>query len=454
MTHIHIHTYTHTHTHSIYSTTYSYLFIYPFSFIYLFIYLGAPDEEPEQFIKEAASKHAFGSQHQYQRSQGAVPLVKALGSLYSKQLNREIDPMTQIHIGIGATEVGYAAFNTLVNPGDKVVLFEPFFDCYDAWTKVVNAQPVYLPLKHYTKQTNPCVNDEQIKLYENEGILRADDFTFDKDALANALSDARVLLLNTPHNPLGKIFNKNELEFIAEQVRKNPRLIVISDEVYDFLSHQTSGIEYTVRGKDVPYNDVNYKSPVTRFSTLPDMWDRSITISSAGKTFNITGWKIGWAIGPSELIKPLSIGHQWISFSVASPLQHALAEIIDSAQTNGYFDRLTQLYTKKRDLLYSGLYNAGLNPIYPSAGYFVVCDGEKLLPRLDIDPKVVPQDDLGIKFAEELTTKVGVTSIPVSEFYSQEHKAMGNTFLRFAYCKKVEMIESAMKILNEWSQKQ
>jgi kynurenine--oxoglutarate transaminase/cysteine-S-conjugate beta-lyase/glutamine--phenylpyruvate transaminase len=412
--------------------------------------IGAPDEEPEQFIKEASARAAMGAQHQYQRSQGAAPLVKSLAKLYSPFLKREIDPMTQIHIGVGATEVGFSAFNTLVNPGDKVVLFEPFFDCYDAWTKIVQATPTYIPLKHYTKQTNPCIQSDK---FDQDGILRADDFTFDSEALADALKDARVLLLNTPHNPLGKIFTMKEMEFIAQCVRKNPNLIVISDEVYDFLSHNQTGIEYTVRGIENPHkNDEKpVKSPVTRFATLPDMFQQTLTISSAGKSFNITGWKVGWAIGPQELIKPLSIGHQWISFSVASTLQHALADIIEEAQVNGYFERLTNHYTLKRDKLYKGLFETGLNPIYPSAGYFVVCDGEKLIPRLGIDQNSVSPDELGVVMAEALTTKVGVTSIPVGEFYSSQHKALGNTLLRFAYCKKIPMIDQAIEVLGKWS---
>lgn len=364
--------------------------------------------------------------------------------------------MKNVHVGVGATEVGFAAFNTLVNPGDKVVLFEPFFDCYDAWTKIVDAKPVYVPLKHYTKQTNPCLSQND-GTFEKDGILRSDDYTFDVEALTAALQDARILLLNTPHNPLGKIFSRKEMDFISNLVRKNPNLIVISDEVYEYLSHQQSGVEYDVRGvENINKTDQNgdittTKSPITRFASLPDMWDRTLTISSAGKTFNITGWKIGWAIGPEHLVAPVSVGHSWITFSVAAPLQYALAQILDQSQTNGYFDRLTAHYTKKRDLLYRGLYQAGLNPIFPSAGYFVVCEGDELIPKLGIDQTAVNPDDLGIELATKLTTDVGVTSIPISEFYSHQHKTMGNTLLRFAYCKRIDVIESGMKKLNEWN---
>eukprot|EP00461_Guttulinopsis_vulgaris_P003011 UN03012 len=208
---------------------------------------GAPDEEPEQFIKEAGSKAILSNGvHQYQRSQGAAPLVKALGQLYSKQLKREINPMQHIHVGIGATEIGYSAFQTLVNPGDEVVLFEPFFDCYAAWGKVAGANMKYVPLKHYTQLNAPCSTS---KIYNNDNILRADDWTFDKDEFTASITEkTRILVLNTPHNPLGKIFNHQEMEFIADLVRKHPNLIVISDEVYDCLTHYDTGIEYTVRG--------------------------------------------------------------------------------------------------------------------------------------------------------------------------------------------------------------
>lgn len=418
--------------------------------------IGAPDEEPEQWIKELGAKALMSDGiHQYQRSQGAAPLVKALAGLYSPQLNREIDPMTEIHVGIGATEIGFCAFQTLVNPGDEVVLFEPFFDCYQAWGKIAGADMKYVPLKHYKQLQNPCITSTQ----QND-ILRADDWTFDSAQLEATITEkTRILLLNTPHNPLGKIFKNEELEFIAKVVQKYPNLIVISDEVYDCLTHYDTGIEYKVRGLEQPQQDAQQqheKNPLndapapTRIATLPGMWERTLTVSSAGKTFNITGWKVGWAIGPANLVQPLHLGHQWVSFSLASPLQHALAQIITQAQENGYYKRLATFYTQKRDALYRGLYDAGLNPIYPSAGYFVVCDLEQVIPALGLNKDEVDPNDLGIKMAENLTTRVGVTSIPVSEFYSEQNKTLGNTLLRFAYCKKVEMIESASKILLDW----
>ena len=150
--------------------------------------------------------------------------------------------------------------------------------------------------------------------------------------------------------------------------------------------------------------------------------------------------------GPKHLVSPRSIAHQWITFSVAAPLQLALSNIIKQAQENGYFDELANDYTRKRDALYTGLYKAGLNPILSSAGYFIVVDGQNLVEKLGLDPN---DNDLGKKLAVELSNQVGVTSIPVSEFYSEAGKHHGRTLLRFAYCKQDHVIESGINKLLE-----
>jgi len=240
-----------------------------------------------------------------------------------------------------------------------------------------------------------------------------------------------MLILNTPHNPSGKMFDRQELQQIADIVKTNDRLVVVTDEVYEFLVYDGHKME--------------------RFCTIPGMWDKTINISSGGKFFSTTGWKIGWVYGKEELIQPIKNVNNFVCFSVAHPLQSATALMIERCLQPGsnYFEELTAKYTELRSFLFSTLEEVGLHPVKPQGTFFIDCDitNIKLKPGQGTE-KTLTKQNLNSKdwnFCRWLTTEVGVAAIPCSAFYTG-CKGPEQT-IRFAFCKPMEALQEARKRL-------
>ena len=380
--------------------------------------------------------------NQYSRPAGEISLVTALANHYSPLINRQINPLTEIAITIGATEGMYGVMQSLLNENDEVILIEPAFDTYPAHVQMSGAITKFISLEY-----NSLTNNWELDFNKLESIIT------DK---------TRILLLNTPHNPTGKVFSLSELEEIAKIVRKYPQIIVLMDEVYEHLVYD---------------NKLHI-----RLCSLPDMWDRVITVSSCGKTYSITGWKVGWIYGSKTLIEPFILANQWIIYCVSTPTQHALANVLNKSNESyenysNYYESIAKTYELKRNYLIDLLTEVNLKPLtIPDGGYFIMADTSNYkVPEKyyyndyetndstnnDSDSSVSEKFDFTKKntsrikvsrdwaFARYLTVEYGVTCIPPSVFYtsSQENKDKVQNMARFAFCKTDDLLVEARKRL-------
>ncbi len=347
---------------------------------------GFPDFEPPAFVLEAL-RAASTTFQQYAPLPGLPALSEVVAKTMSARLGLGLKPEENVQITVGATEALFATMQALIDPGDEVILLEPFYDAYPADVLMAGGVPKYVPLL-------PDVT--------GRWILDLAELT----AAFNAKTKA--IILNTPHNPSGKVFSSDELDAIIRLAHKH-NAIIISDEVYEHISF-------------VPHLSVAQR---------PGGWERSITISSIGKTFSVTGWKVGWAVGPKELIRAVRLAHQWIPFVVATPLQEASASVLTQAAKNDYYAKLRRLYQGKRDTLLAALKQTPLKALVPQGGYFVIADSSALDLKGDV------------ALCEALPVQVGVTAIPPSAFYSKDHRHLAKHLLRLAFCKSDEALQEA-----------
>jgi aspartate/methionine/tyrosine aminotransferase len=258
---------------------------------------GFPDWLPPDFAVESLVSATIDSTkqspHQYTRTAGHPNLVKQLARRYSKHMHRTIDPMNEVAVTVGASQALYLCLQTLVKPGDEVILFEPFFDLYVNQIKLAGGTPVYVPLTF-------------VPYSEDNGEVTGGEWILEPEKLEQAISPkTRAIILNSPHNPTGKVFTLTEMKHISEKViAAGPQCVVISDEVYKYIVHSPPPQEELLdAGGSCPGH--------IHFASLPGMWERTITVSSAGKTFSATGWQVGWCIAPSHLISPI---HQLVRY--------------------------------------------------------------------------------------------------------------------------------------------
>jgi len=319
--------------------------------------------------------------------------------------------MAEVAVTVGASQALYLTLQSLVNPGDEVVLLEPAFDLYYGQIRLAGATAVPVALDVDEQRRTWTLNIERLE--------------------AAITPQTKLLVLNSPHNPTGKTFPAEEMAQVAAMVRRHPDLLVISDEVY----------KYTVYGP----------SPHVHFAALDGMFDRTVTLSSAGKTFSITGWQAGWCVGPKHLIKPIQLLLPFVQFCPSTPMQEALSRVLSVADEpyNGfpsYYDWLVDMYRGKRAILAEGLERAGLVPMEGEGGFFLVADTsaltvpEKYLAESTPAAAVMTRDwALCRWFAKE----AGVIAIPASPFYSAENKHLGANYVRFAFCKSDETLRDA-----------
>lgn len=341
---------------------------------------GFPDFDGPEFVKNAAIAAIVAGHGQYARMTGIPALHTALAAKYRRDWKLDYAAESEFTVTSGATETIFAAIQGICDVGDEVILFEPYYDSYRASVCMAGATP------------------RVVKLH-------APNWAFNVDELRSAFSPrTRAILLNTPHNPTGKVFTRPELDVIAALCIEHD-VLCIADEVYEHL---------VFTGEHIP------------IATLPDMRERTITISSLGKTFSLTGWKIGWAAAPPALTACVRAAHQFITFATATPLQHGAV----AALTTGpdYYVELLRNYRAKRDYLCAALTDIGFT-VQPPAGTYFITAG---ISKWSADDQT---------FCRELITNAGVAAIPPSVFYERPERG----FVRFAFCKKAETLQEAVR---------
>ncbi len=347
---------------------------------------GFPDADgPREIAQLAADAILAGRGNQYPPGPGIPELRNAIAWHQKRCYGLDYNPASEILVTAGATEAIAAALLALVEPGDEVIALEPYYDSYAAC--IAMAGGVRVPV-----------------------TLRPPDFRLDTGALRAAVTPrTRLILLNTPHNPTGAVLSRAELAAVAE-IACSRDLLVVTDEVYEHLVFD---------GEHVP------------IASLPGMAERTVTISSAGKTFSFTGWKIGWVMASAELVTAVKTVKQFLTYVSGGPFQYAVAEALRLPDT--YFRGLRDDLRRKRDLLSAGLAAVGFEVYRPAGTYFVTTD---IRPLGETD---------GVAFCRDLPRRAGVVAVPSAVFY--DDKQAGRSQVRFAFCKRIEVLEDALSRL-------
>jgi aspartate/methionine/tyrosine aminotransferase len=389
---------------------------------------GFPNWAPPNFVQQFATKSVSGGEYStYARSAGQHELVQVITDQYRPQLNRDLNPLKNIVVTNGASQGLYLAMASFLRAGDEVLIIEPAFDIYEGILNWVGAN---------IKTTQLLIDEEDDR-----------KFIFDWKDLAYKLSEkTKMIVLNTPHNPTGKIMTMEEIDKLEGLLAPYPDCIVISDEVYEHLTFEQTHIPLASRG---------------------NLFDRTLSIYSAGKTFSVTGWKIGWCIGPEHLVHRMQMNQQWMVFSVATPLQVAVANSLVEAKNeylgeSNYFQWVNQDYQEKRDLLFLGLKQLGLRPVKPEGTFFIMCEIDHLKIEWEHFSKqfesIIKQNHIIIdsecfshrdyQLARVLAIEYQVVSIPMSCFYIDKKHSSNQRWLRFAFCKQNQILEQGLENLS------
>nr|XP_028571936.1 kynurenine--oxoglutarate transaminase 1 isoform X3 [Podarcis muralis] len=343
---------------------------------------GFPNFPPPDFVREALVEAVGGENtllHQYTREFGHPRLVAILARFFGKLLERDLDPLKNVMVTVGAYEALFCCFQALVDDGDEVIIIEPYFDCYEPMVKMAGGTSVFIPLQ--------------------------------------------------------LVFSRKEMELIAELCVRHD-VLCFSDEVYEWLVYDGN--------KHI------------RMASLPGMWERTVTIGSAGKTFSATGWKVGWTIGPDHLLKHLRTIHQNSVYHCATAAQEAVAcgleqEFERFGKPESYFAQLPQRLQRKRDFLVQSLLAVGMKPIIPEGSYFVVADLSEFKDELPDEPD--SEEPYDYRFTKWMIKNKGLTAIPVSAFFSPPQKKNFDHLIRFCFAKEDSTLEAADSILQQWSRK-
>jgi len=347
---------------------------------------GFPDFPAPKEVKDAACRAIEADVNQYAITWGAKSLRDAIAAKTERLYGVSVDPEREIAVTCGATEAMIASILALVDPGDEVIVFEPFYENYGPDAILAGATPRFVP-------------------------LRPPDWRFDPEELAAAFSDkTRAIILNTPNNPTGKVFTREELETIAQLCRKWD-VIALSDEIYEHILYDGA--------RHVP------------IATLPGMSDRTVTINALSKTYSVTGWRVGWTIASPPLTGAIRKVHDFLTVGAAAPLQEAGAAAL--ALPDLYYAKLAHDYRARRDLLLDGLRGVGFKCEAPKGAYYILADAESLGCRDDV------------AFARRLVEDAGVGPVPGSSFFSRPE--LGRTLVRFAFPKREETLREAVSRL-------
>lgn len=347
---------------------------------------GFPDFDPPKEILNRLEQVAHEDYNQYAITWGAQNFRDALAKKQSKYMNLDLDSNKNIVVTCGSTEAMMAAMMSVCDPNDKVIVFSPFYENYGADSILCGANPIYVPL-------HPPV------------------FNFDKEELENAFKqNPKALILCNPSNPCGKVFSKEELEYIACLAVKYDTY-VITDEVYEHIVY-------------APYKH-------TYFASLPGMFERTISCSSLSKTYSITGWRLGYCIAPENIIEQIKKVHDFLTVGAAAPLQEAA--VVGLEFSDAYYDELQKLYTHKKDLFLNGLKELNIPHTEPQGAYYVMVDISEFGYDSDLD------------FCVDLIKNVGVAAVPGSSFFKEEE----NRYIRFHFAKKDETLLAALNRLKD-----
>src|SRR5215475_2821432 len=347
---------------------------------------GFPDFPAPEALKRAAAEAIDADVNQYSITWGAKPFRDAIAAKYARDYALDFDPEREIAVCCGATEGMIATMLAVIDPGDEVVLFEPFYENYGPDTQLCGAQSRYVS-------------------------LRAPDWSFDPEELRRAFSHrTKAIILNSPNNPTGKVFTRQELEYIAALCQEFDAL-AITDEIYEHILY-----------------DGTVHTPI---ATLPGMRERSVLVNSMSKTYSVTGWRVGWVVAPPDLTDSIRKVHDFLTVGAAAPLQQA--GVYALGQPASYYTKLSEEYCARRDHIVQSLEIGGFGCFVPRGAYYVMTD---------ISGFGFPND---AAFVEHLITKVGIAAVPGSSFYSQSNAGVQQ--VRFCFCKKYETLESARKQL-------
>ena len=349
---------------------------------------GFPDFPAPASLKQAAHDAIDADINQYAITWGAKPFRDAIAAKYQRTYGMEVDPERELTVCCGATEGMVASLLAILDPGDEVVLFEPFYENYGPDTQLCGAQSRYVP-------------------------LRAPDWTFDPEELRQAFNPrTKAIILNSPNNPTGKVFTREELECIAGLCQEFDAL-AITDEIYEHIL----------------YDDAVH-IPI---ATLPGMRERSVLVNSMSKTYSVTGWRVGWVLAPPDLTNSIRKVHDFLTVGAAAPLQQA--GVYALGQPEEYYRHLSEEYRERRDYIVDALQAAGFQCFMPRGAYYVMTDISAFKFADDV------------AFVQHLITHAGIAAVPGSSFYAQNRG--GTQQVRFCFCKKYETLESARQKLRK-----
>ncbi len=347
---------------------------------------GFPDFPAPELLKEAAARAIRDNVNQYAITWGARRLREALAKKYSDWYGLSVDPEAEITVTCGATEAMAATLMAIVDPGDEVIVFEPFYENYGPDAILCDARPVF--------------------------VSQAPGQALDLERLAAAFTDrTRAIVVNTPANPTGRVLTSSELEGIARLCERF-KAWAVTDEIYEHILYE---------GKHIP------------LATLPGMRERTVTISGASKTFSITGWRIGTIMAPAGVTDAIRKVHDFLTVGAPAPLQEALAVAMETLGPE-YYHGLAADYRRRRELLWNGLNRAGFKSVRPEGAYYILCDFSALSDLSDTE------------FARQLVVEKGVASVPGSSFFSRPE--LGRHLVRFAFCKTEPVLSEAARRLS------
>lgn len=357
---------------------------------------GFPNFPAPEVLKEAAARAIHDDINQYAITWGALRLREALARKYQSWYALDIDAEREITVTCGATEAMISTLLAVVNPGDEVIVFEPFYENYGPDTILADARPVYVPLKPGSP--------------------------LDLEQLAQAFTArTRAIIVNTPSNPAGRVLSRAELEAIAGLCQRHD-VLAITDEIYEHIRFD---------GEHLP------------LATLPGMRERTVTISGASKTFSVTGWRIGWIVAPPELTDAIRKVHDFLTVGAPAPLQDGIATALDVLERS-FYDELAQNYRARRDLLHTALVESGFACTPPEGAYYILADFSDLAQP---HGSTAPLSDT--EFAVWLSREIGVTPVPGSSFFREG--GIGHTLVRFVFCKTDDILLEAARRLRTLS---
>jgi aminotransferase len=347
---------------------------------------GFPNFPPPRVLVEAAHRALDGDFHQYAITWGARNLREAIAQKFERFYGHRVDPERQVTVCCGSTEAMLSTLLAVLDPGDEIIIFEPFYENYGPGSIISGAKPVFVPLE-------------------------PPDFSFDPDRLAQAFTPrTKAIVFNSPNNPTGKVFSLRELELIAELCQRH-NVIAITDEIYEHIVYD--GLRH------IP------------IATLPGMADRTVTISGISKSYSVTGWRIGYTISPPEIATGIRRAHDFVTVGAPAPLQEAAVTALNLPDS--YYVSLREAYQARRDLLRGQLDKAGFRTFEPQGAYYILTECAHFLERYGL-----PDDTA---FAMYLIKEVGVATVPGSSFYA--HPELGRTKIRFCFPKTDDVLLDA-----------